>query len=155
MNTTTETLGVTPALENSLGNSPGRRASSEFSVVQPREDATPFVPFEPTTWEETGLSVNEVQAIVLRFLLNFSQATGRRIAELVTRPAVVDFMDAALSTAQVSFGIEQHTVQFEDRRAQGFERFAGGTTHGAIFPPWDGSHKRGAPRGWRGVSAWP
>jgi voltage-gated potassium channel len=35
---------------------------------------------------------------------------GRRIAELVTRPAVVDFMDAALSTAQVSFGIEQHRV---------------------------------------------
>lgn len=36
---------------------------------------------------------------------------GRRIAELVTRPAVVDFMDAALSTAQVSFGIEQHRVE--------------------------------------------
>lgn len=86
MNTTTETVGGAPALENSLGYSPGRLASAEFSVVQPREDATPFVPVEPTTWEETGLSVNEVQAIVLRFLLNFSQATGRRIAEQLKLP---------------------------------------------------------------------
>lgn len=35
---------------------------------------------------------------------------GRRIAELAVRPAVVDFIDAALSGGAVSFGIEQHRV---------------------------------------------
>jgi voltage-gated potassium channel len=35
---------------------------------------------------------------------------GRRIAELATRPAVVDFIDAALSPAQLKFSIEQHHV---------------------------------------------
>jgi voltage-gated potassium channel len=35
---------------------------------------------------------------------------GRRIAELATRPAVVDFIDAALSPAQLTFSIEQHRV---------------------------------------------
>jgi voltage-gated potassium channel len=35
---------------------------------------------------------------------------GRRIAELAIRPAVSDFIDAALSRAQVSFAIEEHRV---------------------------------------------
>lgn len=36
---------------------------------------------------------------------------GRRIAELATRPAVVDFIDAALSRAQMTFSIEQRRVE--------------------------------------------
>lgn len=36
---------------------------------------------------------------------------GRRIAELATRPAVVDFIDAALSPAQVLFSIEQRRIE--------------------------------------------
>lgn len=35
---------------------------------------------------------------------------GRRIAELATRPAVVDFIDAALSPAQVTFSIEERRI---------------------------------------------
>lgn len=35
---------------------------------------------------------------------------GRRIAELATRPAVVDFIDAALSPAQLTFSIEQRRI---------------------------------------------
>jgi voltage-gated potassium channel len=35
---------------------------------------------------------------------------GRRIAELATRPAVVDFIDAALSPAQARFSIEQRRI---------------------------------------------
>lgn len=36
---------------------------------------------------------------------------GRRIAELATRPAVVDFIDAALSPAQVTFSIEERRIE--------------------------------------------
>ncbi|MFN8623996.1 MAG: potassium channel protein [Chloroflexota bacterium] len=36
---------------------------------------------------------------------------GRRIAELATRPAVVDFIDAALSPAQARFSIEQRRIE--------------------------------------------
>jgi voltage-gated potassium channel len=36
---------------------------------------------------------------------------GHRIAELATRPAVVDFIDAALSRAQMQFSIEQRRVE--------------------------------------------
>lgn len=36
---------------------------------------------------------------------------GRRIAELATRPAVSDFIDTALSRAQMSFSIEDHRVE--------------------------------------------
>ena len=35
---------------------------------------------------------------------------GRRIAQLAERPAVVDFIDAALSPAKLTFSIEQHRV---------------------------------------------
>lgn len=36
---------------------------------------------------------------------------GRRIAELATRPAVVDFIDAALSPAQMLFSIEERRIE--------------------------------------------
>jgi voltage-gated potassium channel len=36
---------------------------------------------------------------------------GRRIAELATRPAVSDFIDAALSRGELSFSIEEHRVE--------------------------------------------
>ncbi len=36
---------------------------------------------------------------------------GRRIAELATRPAVVDFIDAALSRSHLTFSIEQRRIE--------------------------------------------
>ena len=57
-----------------------------LSATKRREDDAPFVPAEPTTWEETGLSTNEAHSIILRFMMHAGHATGRRIAEQLKLP---------------------------------------------------------------------
>lgn len=57
-----------------------------LSAAKHREDDSPFVPTEPTTWEETGLSTNEAHSIILRFMMHVGHATGRRIAEQLKLP---------------------------------------------------------------------
>ncbi len=50
-----------------------------------------------------------VQAGADRVVSPYTMA-GRRIAQLAERPAVVDFIDAAMSPGQLMFSIEQHRV---------------------------------------------
>jgi len=45
------------------------------------EPEAPFVPVEPHTIEEAGIGSAEIEALVLKFLLNCGAATGKQIAE--------------------------------------------------------------------------
>lgn len=52
------------------------------------KDLTPpaFLPCEPTTLEATGLSANEIEALVLKLLLTSGPTDGRKIAEQIRLP---------------------------------------------------------------------
>lgn len=49
-----------------------------------RQDA--FVPLAPNSFGEIGLRENEIEALILKFLLNQGAATGREIAEQIKLP---------------------------------------------------------------------
>jgi len=49
----------------------------------------PFVPREPTSFRQAGLTESEVEALILKFLLSRGDATGREIAEQVRLPFVL------------------------------------------------------------------
>jgi predicted ATPase with chaperone activity len=51
-----------------------------------RGKSSPFVPAEPTSLESAGLSKSDVEALVLKYLLNVGAASGRQIAEQVKLP---------------------------------------------------------------------
>jgi hypothetical protein len=81
MNSTSDTAFTTTGAEPFAclvpATQPARRTNA------PHE---PFVPLEPASWEQAGVSQNEVSAIALRYLLSAGQATGRNIAEQLKLP---------------------------------------------------------------------
>ena len=60
-------------------------ALSALTAPQPQSSAE-FLPREPATLEETGLTANEVEALVLKLLLTSGPTAGRRIAEQIRLP---------------------------------------------------------------------
>lgn len=64
--------------------SPRMDALSSKSLEEWAE--TEFVPVEPDTLEEAQLTESEVEALILKFLLNTGDATGRQIADQVKLP---------------------------------------------------------------------
>jgi len=48
-----------------------------------------FLPLEPRTFDEAGLTANQVETLVLKYLLNCGVANGRRISENVALPFVL------------------------------------------------------------------
>lgn len=52
----------------------------------PPELDGPFVPRAPQTLEESGLSLNEIEALVMKYLLNCGAATGRDVADQLRLP---------------------------------------------------------------------
>ena len=69
-------------------NHQSARASSETVVAQEsvslEDDA--FIPKVPESIRETGLSQTQVESLILKFLLNTGQASGREIAEQIAIP---------------------------------------------------------------------
>jgi DNA-binding PadR family transcriptional regulator len=67
-----------------------QRISSIVSGGKPPEvaaaDDQDFVPIEPTSFREAGLTDSEVEALILKFLLNRGSSTGREIADQVRLP---------------------------------------------------------------------
>jgi hypothetical protein len=45
-----------------------------------------FIPLEPTSFQEAGLTESEVEALILKYLFNRGDASGRQIAEQVRLP---------------------------------------------------------------------
>ncbi|MBC7856575.1 MAG: hypothetical protein IAF94_24365, partial [Pirellulaceae bacterium] len=70
----------TPAADEAAANSP----LSQTIVFPPAPSAgESFVPQEPATMEEAGLSPTDVEALILKQLLISGAATGRKIAEQI------------------------------------------------------------------------
>ena len=64
-----------------------RRSESESP---PSTDSdNPFVPREPASFREAGLTDDDVEALVLKYLLSRGDSTGREIAEQVKLPFVL------------------------------------------------------------------
>lgn len=61
------------------------RPDCHFGTLTGNRDE-PFIPREPTSLRETGLSESMVEELILRFLLARGEAEGRRIAEQVRLP---------------------------------------------------------------------
>ncbi len=59
-------------------------ASSYFKLTKNRHE--PAIPIEPNTLEETGISGLLVEEIVMRFIFNRGEASGRAIAEQIKLP---------------------------------------------------------------------
>ena len=78
--------------ERSVVEPPPEEPARPKTVAQPgptaRESAKssstrPFVPRAPRSLEQAGLSASEIEALVLKYLLNRGLATGRQIADQV------------------------------------------------------------------------
>lgn len=78
------------AQQGSPGRSPSAAAEQPPAAPgpsrAPAERAGPFVPREPDTLEESGLSQSEIEALVMKYLLNCGAATGRQISEHLRLP---------------------------------------------------------------------
>ena len=67
--------------------------------------STVFVPREPTSFAEAGLREPQVEALVLKFLLNTGGNTGREIAEQIALPfAIVQLLLQRLKNDQLEIG---------------------------------------------------
>lgn len=84
MNALEETL---LARLNELCSLSDRPLSEANSAESEAED--PFLPPEPSSLREAGLTESEVEALILKFLLARGDATGREIAEQVKLPFVL------------------------------------------------------------------
>ena len=69
-------------LSNLVGDKSAAKKNAEET---PRGEST-FVPIEPTTYEEARLTDSEVEALILKYLLNRGTACGREIADQVKLP---------------------------------------------------------------------
>ena len=80
------------AQSSSLSSSPPSAASiKEVSNANPLLKVThnanePIVPLEPSTLEATGITGQIVEEIIMRFLLNRGEASGRAIADQIKLP---------------------------------------------------------------------
>ena len=67
---------------------PPRLRSPAPSTAGPVNKEETFVPREPESFQDAGLTDSEVEALILKFLLARGDATGRDIAEQVKLPFV-------------------------------------------------------------------
>ena len=67
---------------------PGASAVDSGSIRKTTEfaKAVPFLPPEPATLQETGLSAGDVEALILKHLLVAGAATGRKVADQLKLP---------------------------------------------------------------------
>jgi len=60
--------------------------AEETSSASTLSDGEPFVPREPASLEATGLTRNDVESLILKFLMHAGVATGRQIADQIKLP---------------------------------------------------------------------
>jgi hypothetical protein len=74
------------------GEEGARRGSSQppASPATPGQETgqeqTEFIPLEPASFQEAGLTESEVEALILKYLFNRGDASGRQIADQVRLP---------------------------------------------------------------------
>ncbi|MCA9067575.1 MAG: AAA family ATPase [Planctomycetaceae bacterium] len=63
-----------------------KEAKKPKAPTQPKPTKTEFAPVEPTTLQQSGLAEHQVDALILKYLLNCGVASGRDIASQVKLP---------------------------------------------------------------------
>ncbi len=101
-----ERLNVVLARIKQITSSPHDGTSSPGSEPRPAAQSAhaeeTFVPQEPASFEEAGLSESEVEALILKFLLARGDINGRDIAEQVKLPFVcVDRLLSGMKNQQL------------------------------------------------------
>jgi len=80
-------------------------------------ERTSFFPDEPQTRDETGLSVTEIESLILKLLLNCGLATGREIARHIRLPFAIvkDELQSLKSQLLVSYrdGAPMNDYEYE------------------------------------------
>ncbi|MBL9124494.1 MAG: hypothetical protein JNG90_12740, partial [Planctomycetaceae bacterium] len=71
---------------NRLSNLVGDKSAGKKPAEEPPRGESTFVPIEPTSFVEAGLTDSEVEALVLKYLLNRGTACGRELADQVKLP---------------------------------------------------------------------
>lgn len=67
-----------------------------------RDKDQPFVPREPTTFEEAGLSESEVEQLILKYMFARGESSGRNVAEQICLPfGMVEKLLRALKQEQL------------------------------------------------------
>lgn len=120
--TTNSTAMTYPAIQDSLVDAPDISASVAARMSLPGADQ--FLPKEPETMEEAGLSVNDVESLVLKQLLISETSTGRKIAEHIKLPfGIVQELLRSMKQqllvnykAQASMGDFDHELTEEGKR---------------------------------------
>ncbi len=74
------------ALLGGLGTLTGDGSPNELGAAQPHPALGEFIPAEPTSFKEIGISEAEVSILVLKYLLNCGRASGSKIAAQMRIP---------------------------------------------------------------------
>ncbi|MFV1964616.1 MAG: AAA family ATPase, partial [Pirellulaceae bacterium] len=68
---------------------PAQPLESKPESVAPREQAKTFLPAEPRSFRDAGLTESAVESLVVKFLLSRGDAAGRTIADQIKLPFVI------------------------------------------------------------------
>jgi len=71
------------------GSAAHRVRAASGGIPDETDPENPFVPREPMSFRQAGLTESEVEALILKFLLSRGDATGREVAEQVRLPFVL------------------------------------------------------------------
>ena len=78
---------VADLIANPAGHAgPATLAAAEPGSAGSESSREPFFPHEPSTLEETGLALSDVEGLVLKLLLTHGAVTGRRMADQLRLP---------------------------------------------------------------------
>jgi len=83
---------VTPSAARTVGAAPGgiigntELLLASLATESPKSPTSPFVPLEPDRIEQLGLSAEEIERLILKFLLARGSTEGRRVAQSLCLP---------------------------------------------------------------------
>ena len=137
LTSTKETEIVVPNLENSqpVRLTPSAPPSDSNSTAPVK-----FLPIEPLTLEETGLTDNDMQALILKFLLNHNTATGRAISDQVQLPRPLITVAMGLLRAELlvaikgSAGVDDYLYHLTEAGHDLARRLARECTYSGVAP---------------------
>ena len=110
----------------------------EFS--HSKRDLCKFVPEEPQSFPETGLSPSDLEALILKLLLNRGTLSSRVISDhiRVPRPLVVEVLESLRGALLISIkgaaGLEDYNFQLTEAGEERAKRFAARCTYADIAP---------------------
>lgn len=114
--------------------------SAEIPATSAELSPVRFVPDEPDGFQQTGLSANDIEALILKHLLNRGTSTGRAIAETIRLPRalVTDLLESLRSELLIaikgSAGLEDYIFQLTEAGHERAQRLAKQCTYAGVAP---------------------